>query len=765
MKTPFFWPSLGFALGIATDRWVRAPAASMFATAGFGIALLWFLRGKRIFLPLFVLVMVLLGNLAGGLSSRVPSTAIQHFAGKEKKSLVGTVISLPEMKLRGKRNILSLVLRAKSIHYLEKGKRRQQKVTGQVQVFLIQSPFLPQVGDELRLWGTLEVPRRARNPGEFDYGRFLAEKGIYVIFQTIGYKSVNRLREGVWYLPGRLLAQTRRFLAGCLDRLYIPSEAAMMKALVLGLRGEVLSELRDQFMKTGTIHLLAISGLNITMIAGSLYFLFLFCGMAYRLTTWVTLGIVGIYIGLAGFGLPVQRAGYVAMVMLCGVLWGRPGNLLNAMWAAFFLILAWNPQSLWNIGFQLSFLSVFSLIVILPFLNRLNVWSLSLGSSFAILIGTFPVVLYYFNTFSPVSILANLAAIPLLDAALLTALFSIVFSGVPFLSLFWPKVASLFLNLGLAWVRFWAGCPHGYSFFVRPSEWKMAGYYGLLALILMMCRRQFRWKRSVMIVFAICWGSLALSFFRSPQSGVFELTVLASGKNQIAHVTFSNQLHWLVNTGRSFPSDQGEWLVSPFLKWRGIQRLEGIWLMDFTKKHSGGLPAVLRSFPVRYCLSPFGFPGFFEKVSGGVRCETAQVQSGDRVLMGQEGMEVLAANRFGMALRVTSGPWKFLLISRMDGDLFEKLLKKRDLSEHHAVILLPGRERPPSKFYEWIEMQPPLLIVSPGDSPLGEATAGRGWNIPHLDLNRTGALSFRRNGRRLEIESFLCGKMGGYSFL
>ena len=135
------------------------------------------------------------------------------------------------------------------------------------------------------------------------------------------------------------------------------------------------------------------------MIAGTFYLMFLFSGLGYRKTALLTILIVIVYVGLAGAGIPDQRAGYGSVLVLLGVLIGRPANLLNALCFAFFMLLLWNPKSLWNIGFQLSFLSVFSLMLILPLLSRWSAWTLSLGSSLAVLFGTFPVVLYHFNIF------------------------------------------------------------------------------------------------------------------------------------------------------------------------------------------------------------------------------------------------------------------------------------------------------------------------------------------------------------------------------
>ncbi|MEI7751010.1 MAG: ComEC/Rec2 family competence protein [Candidatus Omnitrophota bacterium] len=768
MRLPFLWVALGFSLGIVAETYWNIPVLWLTGGLFFGIILLWVFRGRRWFLALLILLLGCTGALWTRLDAYVPPNAIQNFTGPERLTLRGVVDSLPEIKARGKKKTVSLVLSARSITREEAGRRKFHKARGNVQVFLLQSPILPQVGDELRLFGELSAPKTVLNPGEFDYGSFLAQKNIYALFQTIGQKSVRVVQEGARFIPGRILAETRRSLASLIDKLYVVSEAAILKALVLGLRSDVSPEVRDQFMKTGTIHLLAISGLNITMIAGTFYLMFLFSGLGFRKTAFLTILIVIVYVGLAGAGIPVQRAGYGSVLVLLGVLIGRPANLLNALCFAFFMILLWNPKSLWNIGFQLSFLSVFSLMLVLPLLSRFSAWTLSLGSSLAVLFGTFPVVLYHFNIFSPVSILANLAAIPLFDAALFSALFALIGSGVPFVNMLLIQVSSWILGIGLVWVKYLSTWRWGYWFLERPSLGRLAAYYMSMAMILFFYKRVFRGKRFFMAFFICCWISFGVLFFIGPGGREFELTMLASGRNQIVHTRFSNEAHWLFNAGRNFPSDQGEWLIAPFLRNRGIQRLEGILLAGLSRKDTGGLLSVLRNFPVGHLLYPvassYGPDEFYGNILKMGR-KAKIYQQGDEVLLGEEKIRMISRSQKSSALLVESGPWRILLISRWDAEVFRGLLQNNEApAEIHAVFLpTSGQEGIPEEFQDWLKRFRPLLVVVPDlNSELVAYLAAR--RVPCLDLKSTGALGFRKKGLHLELTSFLRGSLGFFSY-
>ncbi len=766
MKLPFLWISLGFSLGIVAEKYGNIPLSWPASLLGGGIVLLCFLPGRRTFLSVFLLCMASAGILWARLDARIPATAIQNFSGPERVTLRGVVKCLPEVKTRGKKATVSLVLKAHSITR-PKGKRREiRQVSGPVQVFLIQSSEIPQVGDEIRLYGVLSEPRGVLNPGEFDYGKFLAQKNIRALFQVIGKKCVRVTKAGSPLSFARILADARRFLAALIDQLYGAREAAIVKALVLGLRGDISSEVRDQFMKTGTIHLLAISGMNITMVAGTFYLIFLFSGVGFRIASGATILILIVYVGLSGAGIPIQRAGYGAALVLLAALAGRPSHLLNALCFAFFAILLGDPKSLWNIGFQLSFLCVLSLILILPVLSRVNAWTLSLGSSLAVLLGTFPVVLYYFNIFSPVSVAANMAAIPLCDAALFTALFALLFSGVPFLNMLLVQISSGIIAGSLAWVQWLSAWRWGYWFFEKPALSLIAAYYASIGMTLFLHKRTFPGRRFWLAGSLGAWLFFSAAFFWKTRPEAFELTLLAGGKNQIAHARFSNGAEWLLNAGRSFPSDQGEWLIGPYLRSRGTQRLEGVLLTDFSKKHTGGLVSILRGFSTASVLYPdggaMGPKGLYETL-GKLGRKVRSMREGDEVRMGSEKIQAVGQSQKGMALRVVSGPWHILLIPRWDAGFF----RHQEGEDIHAVFLpalgqASGRGIPP-EFKEWLARAKPLLVVF-SDAPSELRSFLASCRTPYLDLKDVGALSFKKSGSRLELRSFLKGSMGFYSF-
>lgn len=507
--------------------------------------------------------------------------------------------------------------------------------------------------------------------------------------------------------------------------------------------------------------------MNITMIAGTFYVLLLFSGMGFRAASFLTAVIVAVYIGLAGAGIPIQRAGYTAILVLLGTLAGRPTHLLNSLCLSFLVILAWMPQSLWSVGFQLSFLCVLSLILFLPLFSRVSLWTLSLGSSVSVLAGTFPVILYYFNIFSPVSILANLVAIPLCDGALFTALFALLLGSVPLAGPFLIMVSSGIIAGVLAWVKALSAWRWGYWFLERPMLWELGIYYAILGGLLFTYRRIVWMKRFWMGVFVLGWAGISGLMMAGRGGGEFQMTLLAGGGNQVAHARFSNGAHWIFNAGRSFPSDQGEWLIAPYLRTGGIRSLEGIFVSDLSKKNTGGLAALLRDFPIRYFLHPVARDGATAGFSGMIRKAGGIMQGlrpGDGVAMADEVIRVQACTAKGTALEISTGPWRIVLVSGWDADLFKTLFENGDEEALHAVLLpSPGNNPVPIEFDDWVREARPMLVVSPGSSPRMSDLLER-ERISFLDPSRVGAVSFLRKGDRLELSSFLKGMLGFFSY-
>lgn len=261
-------------------------------------------------------------------------------------------------------------------------------------------------------------------------------------------------------------------------------------------------------------------------------------------------------------------------------------------------------------------------------------------------------------------------------------------------------------------------------------------------------------------------GVAGFSFFWPGGSAKFQMTILSSGKNQIAHIRFSGMNHWLMNTGRGYPSDQGEWLVVPHLRQCGINDLEGILISDFSRNNTGGLQSILRDFPIDYLLYGKNNPVIPKDLSNlfqHLHSRIQGVQTGDAVRGDGDAIKIVAANRKGMVLHVKSGPWHIVVLSCLDPALLRLLERWDHHLEIHAMWLPHFSGRIPPELVSWMVRQKPLLAIS-SDFPKGTRKFLSVRGIRTLSLKETGALVLAEKQDTLELKSYLRGKLGFYSY-
>lgn len=751
MRRPFLWPAIGLAAGVLTGKggWTSQPDffPAIFLLLLLLLPFLWTYRGTRLFLPLFVLAVSGVGWVRIHQVSSLPRHHIVHFADGEWVSLEGRIASLPEVKEKGRRRIHSFVLEAKNLVR----NRDFFETKGKVQIFLFNPQAAVAFGDRIRVRGRLNRPRSARNPGEFDYQNYLALQGIHAVFEGYGPRSLRVLQDesGQGRVPTDLSAlplvaiqKVRDVLARRLDSIFPGPVDALVKALLLGIRKDLPEAHRDDFAKTGTTHLIAISGMNITLVAGSFFFLALWLGLPQKGAALAGILCTVSYVFLSGAGIPVVRAGWMASLFFAGVLFEREKDLLNSLFFAFFAILLMDPRALFQVGFQLSFLSVLSLIVASS--GKLWDWQGDGFQTALVILGTFPVSTAYFNVFSWASVFANLLAIPLFHLGVLSGMVSLAVAEVPLLGPCFTALTAAFLKTGLAWIHFLAERSWSYFYLRSPHGLLTLSYYVLLAMILAVRRlpsRPLGWLRPLTVSL---WLGVTTLFFIPWDRPDFAFTVLSAGRNDLFHVHFPGGNHWLVNSGRGKPSDQARWILGPYLRREGANQIQGIFLTDFSGGHTGGLPTLMGNFSIGAVLSP-----------GTVRAprewKTKRTKSlflfpGDRVPAGPDSeFQVLDIVDGRIFLLVRHQGYRFLILPTLRPEVLKRALPRlRGLPSVDVLVLPAGEELAAGAGKELISQWLPEWVVFSKSAKVSESLLdlfAREY-IASARMDETGALRF-----------------------
>jgi competence protein ComEC len=399
-----------------------------------------------------------------------------------------------------------------------------------------------------------------------------------------------------------------------------PRHGAFADALLLGRREGLDPGLRDVFAQSGLVHLLAISGTHVALLAGALLLLGRVLRLPRRTLTWGSLGLIALYLAVIGAPPSAVRSGIMVGLALFGVLLQRPSAGLPIVAAAALVILAVEPLAALDAGFQLSFAGVLGILLLRgAMLKRLpRMWRAttpgrllteSLVVSLAAFAATAPITAFHFGQVAPVSILANLPAIPLTSLALVgICVAAVVEPLAPPLGRMFADGAGVALDL-LGWVAARAAeLPFGHAAVSPPRWWIWAGA-GLVAWVALdaavRLRERVRWT---VAAGAACAAFLALPVLAArPASGV-EIHFLDVGQGDAVAIRTPGDRWVLIDAGpRAERYDAGERRVLPFLRAHRAGRLEALVLTHPDADHIGGARAVLEGIEVGRLVEP-GLP-------------------------------------------------------------------------------------------------------------------------------------------------------------
>src|SRR6266480_1853117 len=481
---------------------------------------------------------------------------------------IGCVISEPKTAPSG---FATFLLELKSIQL--EGRKQSTHAVWQVRW-----KGAPEFGDELELSGTAEPIPPPLNPGEFDMRSYLARRDVRRMLFVRYPENGTLIRHGGGNPIMRAAQKSRTWMQ---DRLCRGLEGApevqnFLSGIVLGLRHQTPEDIEEPFQQTGTLHLFAVAGLHVGIVAALLWMLASVARLSRRSAAMLIIPLLLFYVAVTGLHISSIRAAVMASIMIGGFFFERKAFLFNSLAAAAFVLLCWNTNELFSTGFQLSFAVVGAIVLFVdPIFGFLQRWvaidpflpkSLLRGPrrwlysgyellchgasvSLAAWVGSLPFILWYFHLVTPISLLANLVVVPIAFFVLAIALLSLL--TAPLL----PWVAVIFNNANWALATLVIGIVHvfaqipGGHFYVEHPHW--------------------------------------------PEKLVARITVLDLGAGAAVHVRVNGH-DWLIDCGseRSY-----ERIVRGYLHWAGVNQLTGLVLTHGDSQHIGGITQLLSDFP------------------------------------------------------------------------------------------------------------------------------------------------------------------------
>ncbi len=465
--------------------------------------------------------------------------------------------------------------------------------------------------------GIYHKARDRRNPGEFDYNQYLRSQGISGILNIYSAEDI-KIVSNDYNLIGSIIFSIRKNIDSKLSELFEPETAGLLRGLLLADRSEINYETKNEFINSGVVHVLAVSGLHVGFIA--LIFFIILGRFNLYFRSIITILALLAFMVITGIPPSVFRATIMAAILIIAFLYNRSTNIFNSLALAALIILLFRPSDIFTPGFQLSFSAVLSIAVLYPILreeiNRFNITNkyfkgvLLFGAvSLSAQIGTMPFTFYYFGKLSLVSLFANILVIPLIGIIIAVAFVSLLISTFASLAaIYFAAAEDLFVKLLTALVHFAGG--NEYSFlWIRNFSFSDAIIFYLLIVMFFLFNRKFEKPVPKIILSILIITNIGLfTGFDDPDllpDGKLNLVMIDVGQGDSFLLKLPNGKTALIDAGDVTASfDNGERVILPLLNNLGIKKIDYGYISHIDADHYAGFVSLIHKNKIARIVKP-----------------------------------------------------------------------------------------------------------------------------------------------------------------
>ncbi len=592
-----------------------------------------------------------------------------------------------------------------------------------------------QVGNQITVRGSLMKFTQATNPGQFN------EQEYYKI-EHIDFKAeADRVQvtDSSYSAYHAVLDRFKGRLMRSYSSILQSKEAGTLIAMLLGEKYLLEEEIKQLYQIGGISHVLAISGLHISLIGMSIFWLLKKCKLPHIVSTLVTIFLVYSYGVLTNFGVSTNRAVVMMIVMLLSSLFGKTYDMLSATALSALIILLQNPLQLFSAGFQLSFAAILGIAILFPCLKQLLPWKNSILDgllvSISAMMATTPIILYFFYQFPTYGLVTNLLILPLVTLLTLSAILAGI-AGVislPF-GIFLAGGPNYILKLYEAICRIGAAAPASLITVGRPELWVLlvSGLF-LFSFVIMAKRTQRRYS-------IILLGLSLLVLLLPLRDRRLEITVLDVGQGDGIMIRSEEGTTYMIDGGSSDVKDVGTYRILPFLKFRGIDRIDYALVTHSDTDHisglmelmQGGAPAIGTLILPEISAKDEHYLAL-EALAQQKKIPVRYIKAGDEIIDGGMTMDCLhpeqgylppSVNAYSTVLSLTFGEFDMLLTGDLEQDGEEQITRelqregyKKEYGIHpvkdYDILKVAHHGSKYSTFGEFLELiKPEFALIS-----------------------------------------------------
>ena len=813
---PLVPAALAFVAGVIAGRYVELPWTAFGAAAAGGWALGGlFLLHRRTWPVGGVALTIGLMGLGGAVAARQavprPVDDVCHLASEESPlyRLTGVVVTHPQGSVAtgiddvyspGDRTRFEMTCR---LVHASDGPRPAR---GRIRVVAYGEGCAVGYGDRVELTGRMRPPLRPTNEHQVDTSADRRARGVRASLIVSNAASVRVMARGEGNPLVQWIFDIKAFFGRCIDRALPPEAAGIVTCLVLGERHGVGREVNDAFRKSGTIHLLAVSGLHVGLVMAALYALASFMRVGFRWRMAAVIGVAIFFAVMTGGRASVVRASFMAVLVALGLMSGRWGSVTNVLAGAAMAILLVRPHDIANAGFQLSFLATLGLIFGAgPFVDAIDRLLLghplapndmhmfrwrrlayrwvtgTVGAGLAASSAVMLVVAWHFGIASPLGIVLNIVLVPLVGSILVGAMLFLPLAtlghwiGLPIVAVAagWPLRIFSAALVGVVTNTTEAFPVHRYV--ARPAIALMVlAFAWLMVLWWRRGSKRFtrRWIGAGLPAIVTLW-----ILWPAPPRGHDDLEIVFFdvGSGIACYVELPDGRNFVYDCGSDSDWDVGEFVLGRYIWRRGVNRLDGVVVSHPHRDHCGGLPSLADRFGPGWALMTeyFFLPDTREADTARAvrRCLTRSgarlrtLRRGDRCAdFGGLAIEAfdppasldgLSCNETSLVLKLTWGDVTILLPGDMEKAEMIKLIHGGNLDAD--VVLVPHHGSTHAHAGAFIRATTPHLAVVSADrdfrnKPTVALFKEAGCTL--LETWRTGMVRIRTDGRTIRYETF-----------
>ncbi len=562
---------------------------------------------KDYFKPKYILIWILIFYFGiYNTTSRLKNTDELLNLAPVNSVISGQILSIPQDKGKDK---ISFFFKVNKIEY--DGNVREFD-NEKVLVTLNTNEKL-KIYDYYKIKGRLSVPFKAGNPSQFDYGNYLRNFNVYAVFygakgaEPVFLNSDLSAREKVL----QWINDYREKIISIHSNYLTSPNLEILGGIVFG--DDAVSppeNIKQSFINSGLLHILAASGMNVAFIFSFFFFFLSALKVNYKVNISAGIVMVIVYSLMTGLGASVVRATFMLVFVLIGKLIDRDAHSISLLAFVAFLMLLYNPMYINDVGFQLSFIVTFGLLIMTPFLmrgkNKFVNWVIGTVSIPIIAqLWVMPIQIFYFNNISLYSVFANIMSVPILSVISFGGFVSSLIATItpPFICRCFDFVLNPMLTLLVNISDFWGKLPNAAIQTTHPSVFQIILYYAVLLLITALMDKNIRenYLKPIKLALPVLMLVLCLSQISFPNHNL-EITAFDVGNADAFLIKTPDNKYLMIDTAKSGYNggkSQAKMLILKYLMDRGIKNIDTIIVTHFDNDHCGGAVDLMEGVSVK----------------------------------------------------------------------------------------------------------------------------------------------------------------------